>query len=336
VTDDLFDNSDQLDLFDNSYQTPVAVGTARVVGGRYRLPDPDPLNGNPAYKRIKKWVGTDSATSWMRATRLASVIADSYALNAWRNRMAVYGVAQQPALIATLQRLDVREDRAEIEAIVEDAIRLADGIDRAALGTRIHLATEQIDRRIQHMENGGNPTDIEFTEPDLIHHVANWKTALENAGIEIIAIEDIIAVADLGVAGRLDRIGLTTEPLHISIGTGDNFRIIIVPADTYIIVDLKTGKSLEHAWHEVAVQLALYANHTHRFREGAEGDDLKWYAPLLNMEKRVALVVHIPAMEGGAYLYGVDIEKGWHGAKLARQVADWHAMTGFSGVAELA
>lgn len=326
---DLFDNSTgaDVDLFDNSYQTPVAVGTARVVQGRYRLPDPDPLNGNPAYTRIKKWVGTDSATSWMRATRLASVIADSYALNQWRNRMVAVGLANNRELYHRAKFLDVREDRTELESLCEDAIRLADAIDRAALGTRIHLATEQADRRI-------NGEDIEYTEPDLTHHVVNWKTALENAGIEIVAIEDIIAVASLGVAGRLDRIGRTTDPLTIRIGVKDP-RTITVPAGTYIIVDLKTGKSLEHAWHEISVQLAIYANHTHRFREGAEGDDLKWYAPLLNMERRVALVVHIPAMEGGAYLYGVDIEKGWHGAQLARQVADWHAMTGFSGVAEL-
>lgn len=323
---DLFDNSTDLDPFDNSYQTPVAVGTARVVGGRYRLPDPDPLNANPAYKRIKKWVGTDSATSWMRATRLASVIADSYALNLWRNRMTAIGVANQAAIITKLQSLDVREDRAEIEAIVEDAIRLADAIDRAALGTRIHLATEQTDRRI-------NGEDVEFTEHDLIHHVVNWKTALENAGIEILAIEDIIAVADLGVAGRLDRIGRTTEDLTIRIGKKDP-RTIIVPAGTNLIVDLKTGKSLEHAWHEISVQLAIYANHTHRWMEVDGEETLRWYTPM-QIEKRIALVVHIPAMEGGAYLYGVDIQKGWQGARLARQVADWHSLTGFSGVAEL-
>jgi hypothetical protein len=243
------------------------------------------------------------------------------------------GLAAQPALVQRLQGLDIREHRDAIEGIVEEAIRLADAEDRAALGTRIHLATEHADRRIVATENGQSTDDTELPEPELIHHVVNWKTTLEHAGIRVVAIEDIIAVAPLGVAGRLDRIGLVEQDLTITIGQ-KNPREIHLRAGDYVILDLKTGKSLELAWHEISVQLAIYANHTHRFTEGETVNRLFEAMPL-EVRKDVALVVHIPAMEGGAYLYGVDIEKGWIGAQLARGVADWHAMSGFSGTVEL-
>lgn len=326
------------DLFDAYVSDSKGKPMQRVVQGRYRLPEVDESEPNPAYKRIKKWVGTDHATSWMRATRLASVIADSYALNMWRNRMCVKGVASillaNPELIALWASLDVRDDRADLEQIVEDAIRLADAVDRAAMGTAIHLATENADRLIAAVANG-EPLEG-YTKPDgqLIHHVVNWRRALLDLGIEIVAIEDIIAVAPLGVAGRLDRIGRTTEDIELTIGVKDP-RTVIIPANTYVIVDLKTGKSLELAWHEISVQLAIYANHTHRFVDTPDGDgSLRWYAPM-QINREVALVVHIPAMEGGAYVYGVDIEKGWVGAQLARGVANWHSQTGFSGIAQL-
>lgn len=313
------------------FDLPTPQPPARVVQGRYRLPDPDPSDPSPAYKRVKKHAGTDQATSWMRATRLASIIADSYALNMWRNRAVAVGLANQPGLIARLQGLDIREDKQEIEDIVESAIRLADAIDRAAMGTRIHLATEHADRRIQAIEAGADPSGMEQPEPELIHHVVNWKTALLNFGIKVVAIEDIIAVASLGVAGRLDRIGVCEEDVTITIGQ-KNPRTVQLYRGNTVIVDLKTGKSLELAWHEISVQLALYANHTHRFEE--HGDQLL-LAPALDFRTDVAIVIHIPAMEGGAYVYGVDIDKGWIGAQLARGVADWHSMTGFSGTVEV-
>jgi hypothetical protein len=227
---------------DDPFDLPSPTPPARVVQGRYRLPDPDPSDSSPAYKRIKKHVGTDQATPWMRATRLASVIADSYALNMWRNRAVAVGLAAQPHLIDVLRGgsggpLDIRYDRDAIEGIVEEAIRLADAVDRAALGTRIHLATEHADRRIQAVENGQSAEGMELPEPELTHHVVNWKTTLEHAGIRVVAIEDIIAVAPLGVAGRLDRIGLVEEDLTITIGQKDP-REIHLRAGDYVILDL--------------------------------------------------------------------------------------------------
>lgn len=332
VTDVTGTDDDPFDTAENKPQ--------RVIQGRYRLPDPDPKDPNPAYKRIKSHVGTDTATSWMRATRLASVIADSYALNMWRNRALLVGLVNQPSLLNRAAGLDIRNDRAELETIVEEGIRLADAVDRAAMGTRIHLATELGDRRIQATEEGSDPDAFDLPEPELVHHVVNWKASLLHIGIEIIAIEDIIAVAPLGVAGRLDRIGWTTQDVVVKIGQpgrrkGFVPREVVIPAGTYVIVDLKTGKSLELAWHEISVQLALYANHTHRYVEDGNSWGSVHVANPLQVDKRVALVVHIPAMEGGAYLYGVDIEKGWRGAQLARGVVDWHAETDFAGTAEL-
>lgn len=295
-----------------------------VTGGRYRLPDPFPDRVDPAYKRIKKDAGTDRATSWMRATRLAGAIADSYALSQWSQRHAMKGITLKQELFDLAVMLDPERDKEEFNQLAERAKKVASANERAHLGTQIHDATEQADR--------GLPFDPAF-QP----HVKMWQDAIAAYGIEIVDIEEVVVVSDLGVAGRHDRIGRTTRPIIIEDLNGQSWEI---PRNTYIIVDLKTGKDLSLAWHEIAIQLALYANADLRYvwqTRDAYGSDVEhsgghWYMPRAPMSRQVAIVIHIPGMETDSKkpwnhaLWAVDIGRGWQAALLARDVLRWHAL----------
>lgn len=285
-----------------------------VVGGRYRLPDPFPNEPDPAYKRIKK----DGSTSWMRATRLAGAIADSYALSQWSQRHAMKGITLDQSLFDLACTLDPERDREEYNELAERAKKAASANERAHLGTQIHDVTEVADR---------DPTiygDLPFDTP-FSGHVKTWQEAIASYGIEIIDIEEVVIVSDLGVAGRHDRIGRTTRDIVLIDLSGQTW---VIPKDVFIVVDLKTGKDLSLAWHEIAIQLAVYANADMRWvptLEGVEETQGRWYVPRAPMARQVAIVIHMPALEGGMTMYAVDIRRGWEAARLARDVLKWHS-----------
>lgn len=278
-----------------------------VFGGRYRLPDPFPDRDDVGYKRIKSHEGTDKATSWMRATRLGQAIADSYALSLWSQRHVAKGLTLKPNLLNIARDLDPELDRDEFNELCERAKNAASANERAVLGTEIHDATEQHDR--------GLPVNTSYDR-----HVEAWQQAIDRMGIEIVDIEEVVCCSNLGVAGRIDRIGRTTRSIRIN-------EAYHIPAGMHLVFDLKTGRDLTLAWHEIAVQLAVYAYADLRY--GETDKEGRWYMPRAPMHRHYALVVHIPADDPEQYgLYWLDVRAGWEAAKLAHGVLTWRSRKG--------
>jgi hypothetical protein len=233
---------------------------------RYVLPHPD--------------TGKDFA--WTRVTTFARALRDTFALTRWQLRMAGRGLCVRGDLVARIA--SEYDDDAVIDKAVADAMEHAGSTVKATYGTALHRLTEGIDR------------DEEIVEPpELRADLDSYRSTVSRSGLIFHAIEQIVCIPDLGLAGTLDRI--------VSAG-----------ADAFVW-DLKTG-DVEQAWLEIAVQLACYAHAAYLW----DGD--RW-APMLPVRQDVAIVAHLPTGEGQVTLYVVDIARGWQAAQLCRDVRQW-------------
>src|SRR3954466_14143281 len=101
-----------------------------IVGGRYKLPDPD---------------GGSKPLKFTRATTFAKAIADTYRLSLWQQRMAIKGVTMRDDLYAATAATPLT-DRTELDRLVERAKEGAGAKTRANLGTAVHAFAERLDR----------------------------------------------------------------------------------------------------------------------------------------------------------------------------------------------
>ena len=257
--------------------------------GRYLLPDPfGKAKGRKAYTR---------------ATTFAKSCSDTYTLSMWGERMVAHGLALRPDLYALACSTPLT-DRDALNKLSEQAKEAAGAKSRAALGTALHTFTEQHDRGEQ------------VTAPAvLMPEVQAYSTLVDQLGIEMVEIERIVVVPELGVAGTFDRIGRITTPITTPMGH--------LRRGQCVIVDLKTGRDLSYGWGEIAVQLALYSHGAGMWRQGTDH-----YDPMPPVRWDIGLVIHLPvrddpAAEAKATLHAVDLTQGWKAAQLCRDVRAW-------------
>ena len=233
---------------------------------RYVLPHPD--------------TGKDFA--WTRVTTYARALRDTFGLTRWQLRMAGRGLCVRGDLIARIASEYDADD--VVDKAVSAAQEHAGSTMKATYGTALHRLTEGIDR------------DEEIVEPpELRADLDAYRGAVTRSGLTFHAIEQIVCVPGLSLAGTLDRV--------VSFG------------DTAYIWDLKTG-DVELAWLEIAVQLACYAHAAFLW----DGDH---WEPMLPVNQDVAIVAHLPTGEGRVELFAVDIARGWEAAQLCRDVRQW-------------
>jgi hypothetical protein len=235
---------------------------------------------------------TGKERAWTRATTFAKTISDMYGLGKWQERMVAFGVANRPDLYALAASTKI-DDKAKFDRICEDAKEAAKASSGANLGTALHAFTEQIDTGQEVVVPAPWDKDVEA-----------YKAAITHARITMHAgwIERIVVFPEYGIAGTLDRI----------IGHPD------WPASR--IADVKTGKTLDYSWGEIAVQLAIYANSRH-----AWNPDTNRYDLMPAIDQSTALVMHLPVGQGRCDLYDVDIAAGLEALQLCADVRDWRA-----------
>lgn len=257
--------------------------------GRYLLPDPTgKVRGRTAYTR---------------ATTFAKSCSDTYTLSMWGERMVAHGLAIRPDLYALACSTPLT-NRDALNKVTEQAKEAAGAKSRASLGTALHTFTEQYDR--------GAPSTAPVS---LAPEVVAYASLVTQLGIEMVAIERVVVVPEMGVAGTFDRIGRLSRDLPTTFG--------VIKADEHVIVDLKTGRDLSYGWGEIAVQLALYSRGAGMWRQGTDK-----YDPMPAVRQDVALVIHLPvredpATEATATLHAVDLAEGWRAAQLCHEVRQW-------------
>jgi hypothetical protein len=269
-----------------------------------------PMRPEPARdgrgRYLLKQVDSDRPRAWTRVSTLAKCMSDTYHLDLWKRRMVALGVASEPDIAALVlaagEALSQATDREEIKAAKEALNELCDRAHAAAggdqgseLGTALHSLTEWAD--------AGRLGEIEVPEqlwPDL----DAYSTTMGLHAIDRPAewIERIIANSVVDCAGTFDRILVMPEPCE---RCGKQLRI----------GDLKTQKSLDFGYLEIAIQLATYANADHTFHpETGEPEDLP------DVCRCVAIVMWLPVGKARCTLHEIDIARGWQYATLGRDV----------------
>lgn len=248
-------------------------------------------------------------STWTRVTTIANTLADRYALEQWAQRNTVLGLGARQDLYA-LATSCKPGDRDELNSIVARAQEAAKAHSGANLGTALHRLTERI--------HSGEEFDIpDQWRPDL----EAYSQALKDHSLVINShwIERVLVIPTLMVAGTVDRI----------IGTGQSA----------VVADLKTGENaVRFGIHEIAMQLALYANATHAWRGATDdikrdrygryllplpADEPNAYEPMPPVEKDWALVIHLPVGKATCTIHRVDITAGKEAAKHALWVRAW-------------
>jgi hypothetical protein len=286
------------DLFSNpSRPAEPDDGVKRDRWGRYLLPHPK----------------SGREVAWTRATTFAKTIQDTYVLNMWGRRMSIKGLTMREDLYALAAATGL-DDRDTLNDIAERAAEAAGAKSAAALGTALHGFTEQHDR-------GETVTVPAKWRPDVNAYVAG----LEEHGIivEPTMIERIVVCERYAVAGTFDRMYRVTRPCVVELPGIKPFEL---PANALVMGDLKTGRDLSYGWGEIAVQLALYA-FADKLWNGETGEYESMPAEL---DKRVAIVAHLPVGKAQCTLFDLNIALGWQAAELCESVRSWRKVRGLA------
>lgn len=237
--------------------------------------------------------------AYTRTTTLSKAISDTYNLGEWSKRMIVQGLAADPKLLATVDLTqDDRTLRDDLTRVHEAAMEASGAHVARERGTQLHYFTEAVD--------GGHLT-IDQVPGEYRNEVAAYQAAMAKAGIIVPpeSIERILLNLTANVVGTADR------------------QTVIMPNGMRLMADVKTGKDLSYSWAEIAMQLGIYANADAMLEYDEQGNPSWGGVP--EVEKNVALVMHVPVDQGKCTLWLVDIAAGWAAVELASEVREYRS-----------
>lgn len=209
---------------------------------------------------------------YTRCTTLVGAAEDMFNVNRWERRMVALGLADRKDLLLAVAAH--REDKTRLNKLCEEAKGAARGSAAATTGTAIHALTELVD--------SGRPLP---TLPDDVTRSLDAYTEA-TADLKAIAIEQHLVNDRYQVAGTADR--------------------IVSYHGHRVVMDLKTGSTIELGIGKIAGQLATYARSVaydvaDDTRGAPHGASVHW-----------GLIVHLPANRPGVCeLVWVDLLAGW-------------------------
>jgi hypothetical protein len=238
--------------------------------------------------------------AYTRCTTFVDALDEKYQLSLWQQRMVAVGLSLRPDLLLhvsalapelTLPRDDVpKAAKAKANELCSAAMEAAQSSAAATTGTALHLMTQTLDR-------GGS---LGIIPPSAALDIEAYRRA--TSALTALHIEQPMVHDGFKIGGTPDRI------VELD---GRNF-----------IADLKTG-SIDFGAMKIAMQLATYAHST--LYDPAQGKRLK--TP--EIDKRRAIVIHLPAGKATCELLWVDIQRGWRAVHTADQVRRWRKETGW-------
>lgn len=208
-----------------------------------------------------------SKVMYGRPSSLGKQIENTTNLQKWSERMVSLGIARDAELAADAAALvgmdeTSKEFKDAADAIARRAKTVAQAHLAAERGTHHHELTEDVDTdrdpvaRMVAGEDLGVPAEVQQAL------ITAWQKMLVEYDLEILTVEATCVDDIWRQAGTLDRIARLRKDLRFIQPTGE---IVVIPAGTVLILDIKTGKlRLDDAgfvsyWRSYAVQLASYA-----------------------------------------------------------------------------
>lgn len=225
--------------------------------------------------------------AYTRCTTYVGSLDDKENLMKWKARMTAIGIAARPDLILKLKATDP-DDKTTLGKIAEEAAEHAGAHQRAEIGTQLHALTERLDR-------GETLPDLGEWQKD----IDAYQQALASYELTPVEIETFVVNDNLKIGGTFDRIFELGGRKYIG--------------------DLKTGSTVDWGAGTYAMQLAVYANSVRYDHETGQR------APL-DVDTSKAILIHLPAGEGRATVYWIDIARGWQSVSLATAVRQWRRL----------
>lgn len=282
--------------------------TERDQWGRYVIKDP--RTGDFKRNRSGKPQG------FTRATTYGKTLLDQFGIHQWEMRSVLAGLALRPDLVRAAQGLDVTEDRDKLNEIAASAKDAAGGNEAADDGTEFHTVTEWM--------------DTGRMEP---------RDAPEKFRAEALAYAAKMQEAALATRPEwIERVTFTDRGGEDVAGTAD--RILVDRNGQHVVGDVKSGKGINLAQREIAIQLKVYAMGINQFGlyNKATQQWEPWTGPPVSED--YGIVMHVPVVRPGgteAYcdLYRIDlrgvapyeVSSAMHAAAWVRE---WRKQKGFA------
>lgn len=294
-------------------QKPVTDSTGRRdARGRYLVKDPE--TGD--FQRYKN----GNVKGFTRVTTFVKAASDSVSLSDWRARNVLMGAAKKPSVAAKAWGLTHEDDREALNELVEELSKVAGAKDAADRGTDIHHWAEVVDAHHSPDEA------LEDVPPHYRATIELYLSALKEAGFHPLPhlMERTTMVKDFGgIVGTFDRVYYHS------------------PSDSYVIGDLKSGKTLDYGIDEMRAQLALYAYGVNRHGVYDWAEE-RWAPALEDPSERdeprpvkirtdVGVIVHLPqeGKEAGTVrLARADLVRGWEYAEECARVRSMRSSKG--------
>jgi hypothetical protein len=264
------------------------------------------LGTEPFIRNHNKWpmilpLEGEKRVPYMRVSKLAKYLGDTFALEQWAKRQVVLGLAEREDLVLLAQSATA-DDKQRLNDIAQQATDAARSNSKANIGTAVHSFTDRVD-------DGEDPDTLPLVVRPGLHA---YRSALTAAGLEVVAKELAVCNDHVQAAGTFDRLFRCTRDAVVQIAD----RTVEIPAGTVAVGDLKTGQD-DRFPHGAAQQIATYAN-SHLYHEDKGGR--YGYLPDLGVSTDVGLMVHLPQDGSGCTIYVLDIALGWQMVKTAAAV----------------
>ena len=250
---------------------------------------------------------------YSRCTSFVGVLEERSALESWRQRIVLTGLGVDHGLLKRLDEADP-DDRAELNAIAEEAFQVGEGHERAQKGTDLHRLSEYVDNGWAFPEflTGDDGIERPVTLQDRAD-MAAWKRTMADLDVTTVASEVFVVNDELAIGGTFDRV--VAEPVRGGVPTA------ICRCRLPYILDLKTGR-VDYGAGKIAQQLAVYSRSSNYDPATGERSPLAVCA-------HVGIVIHLPQGTGEATVLLADLEAGWEAVQLSARVRDYRKQSGF-------
>lgn len=250
------------------------AGRVRFERGRYKLPDPD--------------TGKDAL--FTRVSTISKMLEDTYHLEQWKDRTLAKGLSMRPDLVMLAGATSL-DDKMAFRDLCEKARNAAGSDTGSNHGTAFHSLTELVDK--------GLPIP-QGTHPDNVKRLELYKQSLDDHRLAVIPewMERVVLNREHRLVGRTDR-ALIARDMSLLGYRSSGYGMVIG--------DVKSQKSMDFGCMAIAMQLAIYAHADLVFNEQTG----QWEEPDIELNRDVAVVMHVPSDQVAADVHVIDIARGW-------------------------
>lgn len=236
-----------------------------------------------------------------RVTTFNKAASDTTSLTDWKLRNVIIGASRRPDLLLRAHGLDVQQDSKVLNKLAAELEAVAGAKVGADIGTFLHEFCEHMDAGLKTWKDA----------PEVYQaQLKLYSETLAEAGFETVPgmIERTTYIAEFGgVVGRFDRI------------------LFHRPSGTYLIADLKTGRTMDYARLENECQEWIYAHGVNEHGVYDWNTDT-WDDPGCVVSETVGLIIHMPVQgddAGQVFLEKTDLQRGMRYAATCAENRGW-------------